>query len=153
MGRLYDARPESLPGDGAHHGTGLQLVDGFHATGHSREARRGDYFTAASVARHRAPDAAWESNQGGGHQHAFQSAGNRRGPEQGERVSPAHQGDCGAVVNTGEMATDSQRRLPVFSPRQGAGRYRPTGRSYRLTAVFRIRNRWTTVGGVSQGAP
>src|SRR5439155_24450021 len=42
--RLYHARPESLPGDGAHHSAGLQLVDRFHATRNSGEARRGDYL-------------------------------------------------------------------------------------------------------------
>src|SRR5579871_2414570 len=58
MGRLYDARPESLPGNGTDHGPGLQLVDGFPATGHTGEARRSDHLTTAGTARHRAADAA-----------------------------------------------------------------------------------------------
>src|SRR5215475_2827565 len=90
LGGLYDARPEALPGDGADYGPGLQLVDSVHAAGNSGEARRSDYLTAASAARHRTADAARQSNQGGGHQHAFQGAGDGHGFEQGERVSSAY---------------------------------------------------------------
>src|SRR5579885_2124704 len=49
MGRLYDARPESLPGNGTDHGPSLQLVDGFPATGHTGEARRSDHLTTAGT--------------------------------------------------------------------------------------------------------
>jgi hypothetical protein len=58
--------------------------------------------------------------------------------DQGERVPQANQGDCGAVNSSRTLAADSQRRLSVFSPWEGARKRWPSGRSYRLTAVFRL---------------
>src|SRR5579883_2605483 len=79
----------------------------------------------------------------------FRWVPDRRGPEQGQWVSPAHQGECGAVITKGEMAADSQCRLPVFPSRQGARWHGPAGPSYRLTAVFRFNHPAECVGKVN----
>src|SRR6516162_10228420 len=138
MGGLPYARPEPLPSDGADHCPDLQLVDRFYAAGHPRPTRRGDYLASAGAAWDRAPDAAQQPNQSGGHQYPFQGSGDRRSLDQGERVPEANQGDCGAVDSSGPVAADPQCRLSVFSPRQGAWEHWPARRGYRLTAVFRM---------------
>src|SRR5487761_701134 len=45
LGKQFRRVEESvgMPGDGAHHGTRLQLVDHFHAAGNPGQTRRGDY--------------------------------------------------------------------------------------------------------------
>ena len=40
-----------MPGDGAHHRAGLQLVDDFHAAGHSRQTCGGPYLPPVGAAR------------------------------------------------------------------------------------------------------
>jgi hypothetical protein len=116
----------------------LQLVDDLHAVGHSGEARRGDHLASAGTAWDSSADPARQSNHGRGHQHACQSAGDRRCAGQSQRVPQTNQGHCGAINSTGTVEADSQRCLSTISPREGAWRHWPRGRRYRLNAVFRI---------------
>ncbi len=53
MGRVQHAGPEAVPGNGAHHRAGLQLVDDFHAAGNSRQMCGGHHLSPLGAARYR----------------------------------------------------------------------------------------------------
>src|ERR1022692_3186826 len=71
---------------GASDSTDLQLVDGLHETGNSREARRGDYFASAGAAWNCAADQARQSDHGGDHQHPCDGIGDSSGADENQRL-------------------------------------------------------------------
>ena len=117
MGRIHDAGPEAMPGDGAHNGTHLQLLADLHALGNSGQTCRGSDIAAAGAARHRAADPARQSDDGGDHQHLCEGIADYCGIDAGQRLSETNKGKCGAVDATRTMAPDPQRSFSSFSLR------------------------------------
>ena len=71
------------------------------------------------------------------HEHARGGLTDRGNSDQGERVSQAHQSDCGALNAEGALGSDSQRRLPPILGGQGDRKHRSPCRCSRLTALLR----------------
>jgi len=62
-----------------------------------------------------------------------------RDPVCGQRLSEAHQGDCGAVEPNSAMALNPQCSLSAIPSRKNTGKHSKTHPSHCVTAVSRIR--------------
>jgi len=86
MGRIHDAGPEAMPGNGAHNGPHLQRVDDHHAAGNSGQTCRGSDIATAGAAWHRAADPACQSDHSRDHQYACEGIADYRSIDEGERL-------------------------------------------------------------------
>src|SRR5260370_12746350 len=130
--RLHHARSEAMPDHGADHRLGLQLVDDLHAFGNPGQTRRSHHLAAVGLTRHRPADPSWKSDHGGDYEHACEGFADGGNLDEGERVSQANQGDCGAVDAKGAMEADSQRRVSPIPWWQGHRKRWPARRRPRL---------------------
>jgi hypothetical protein len=89
--------------------------------GIARQTRHSNQ-TTVEITTHRVSSSMIRSKNRFG-QHALQGTFDCQGVDEGERLSWAHQRECGAVHPSGSLEADIECRLSAISSWQGAGKY------------------------------
>src|SRR3984885_2995932 len=123
LGRLYDARSETVPAARGERRVDLQLVEPVRPPGRPRSSARGDHQPAVVDAGDRAADATCRASDADHYQHARRTTQSTPGLSADRRLPDTIAPNCGAVGSGTAVLSYPQRgaeTLPERPPTRAA---------------------------------